>query len=111
MSAPLSLTDLDTAAAELMAAQAHYVEVATETATTKANLEYRRAELLCEGIDGKNAEQREATLRLTLSDEYAELSALENELTRVRCCLERAQVAFTAIRYKVRLLEVLKGVA
>ena len=105
------LCELEAAKDELMAAQAHYTEVGMDTATVKANLEYRRAELICQGIDGKNAEQREAALRLELSEVYAELIGFENELLRVRCRLEVAQTRFTAVRYQVRALEALKEVA
>ena len=40
------LDELSAAKDELMAAQAHYSEAATDTATAKANLDFRRAELL-----------------------------------------------------------------
>ena len=105
------LGELEAARDELMAAQAHYAEAATDTATAKANLEYRRADLIHQGLEGKNAEQREATLRLELSEQYAELAGLENELTRVRCRLEIAQTRFTAVRYQVRAFEALGGAA
>ena len=105
------LNELEAGRDELVAAQAHYSEAATDTATAKANLEYRRAEIICQGLEGKNAEQREAALRLELSEEYAELAGLENELTRVRCRLEIAQVRFTAVRYQVRAFEALGGAA
>ena len=58
-----------------------------------------------------DAEQREAALRLELSEAYAELLQLENEVARVRCRLDCAQVAFTSVGYKVRALEALGGVA
>ena len=105
------LAELKDAKDELMAAQAHFAEAATDTATAKANLDFRRSENIYKGIDGKNAEQREAALRLELSEEYAELAGLENELTRVRCRLEVAQTRFTAVRYQIRALEALGGVA
>ena len=110
MVAPLSLfTELEEAAAELMAAQAHYAEAANDAATAKANLEYKRADLICQGIEGKNAEQREAMLRLALFQDYADLLTVEQEAIRTKCRLERAQTALTVIRYKIRLLEVMKG--
>ena len=105
------LEELETAKDELTAAQAHYVEASSEVVTAKANLEYRKAELLSKGVEGKNAEQRDATLRLKLSGSHAEVNRLELELTRVKGRLEVAQTCFTAVRYKVRALEVLKGVA
>ena len=55
------LEELEVSRDDLMAAQAHYAGAATETATAKANLDYRRAEIICQGIDGKNGEQREAS--------------------------------------------------
>ena len=63
------------------------------------------------GVEGSNAEQREATLRLKLSGSHAELTTLERELTRVKGRLEVAQTCFTTIRYKVRALEALREVA
>lgn len=105
------MAELEAARDELMAAQVHYAEVTNDVATAKANLEFRRAELICHGIDGKNAEQREAMLRLELADEHADLLGLEQELVGVRCRLEVAQTAFTAIRYKVRAIEALREVA
>lgn len=103
------LAELEVAKDELMAAHGHYAEAVNDVATAKARLESRRAELICHGIEGKNAEQREAALRLELSEAYTELAGLEYELMRVRCRLETAQVAFAGIRYKVRLLEVMKA--
>ena len=105
------LAELETAKDELIGTQAHYAEAVSDVATAKVNLEHRRAELICQGIDGKNAEQREAMLRLELSQEHTELAGLEQELVRVRCRLEVAQTAFTAIRYKIRALEALREVA
>ena len=66
--------------------------------------------LICQGTDGMNTEQREAALRLELSEQYNELIELENELTRVRRRLEIAQTRFTAVRYQIRALGAL-GVA
>ena len=111
VSLSLLLDELETARDELVGAQAHYTEVACEVATAKANLEYRKAEMLAEGVEGSNAEQREATLRLKLSGSYAELASLERELTRVKGRLEIAQTCFTAVRYKVRAQEALREVA
>lgn len=105
------MSELEQAAHDLTAAQARYAETVSDVAAAKVNLDYRRAELICRGIDGKNAEQRDAMLRLELGEAYAELAALDHELTRSRCRLERAQTAFTAVRYKVRLLEVMQGAA
>lgn len=65
------LNELEAAKSELVAAQAHYVEASNAVSTAKFNLEFRKAEKLAEGVEGKNAEAREATLRLELAESEA----------------------------------------
>ena len=105
------LTELEGAKSELLAAQAHYTEVSGDVLLAKAKLETAKAEKLSEGVEGRNAEQREATLRLELAEDYAELTTLALELVRVKGRLDLAQTCFTRVRYKVRALEALKEVA
>ena len=117
MNSPLTLTTLtpstqlvpqvfDSACNRLQVAQAHYTEALSTLAEAKCSLEFKRAELLAKGVEGKNAEARDAVLRLKLFDEHAELIGLEVALNEARGELEQARVTWDCLRYKLRLLEV-----
>jgi hypothetical protein len=82
------------------------MEAVNALAEARCSLEFRRAELLHEGVEGKNAEAREASLRLKLFDEHAELLGLEVSLNEAKRELEQAKTAWDCLRYKLRLLEV-----
>lgn len=98
----------DRACDRLQEAQAAYTEATNAVAETKCSLEFKRAELLEKGIDGKNAEAREAALRLKLFDEYTELLGLEVTLNEAKKELEQARIIWDCLRYKLRLIEVQK---
>ena len=117
MTTPLTLTTLtqethlapqvfDRACERLQAAQAHHTEVVNAVAEAKCSLEFKRAELLVKGIEGKNVEAREAVLRLKLFDEHVELLGLEVTLNEARTELEQTRLTWDCLRYKLRLLEV-----
>ena len=99
----------DKACDRLQEAQQTYTDAANDLVSAKCSLEFRRAEALCEGVEGKNAEAREAALRLSLFDEYAELAGREAALNEARGDLEQAKTAWDCLRYKLRLLEVQKN--
>jgi len=99
----------DRACERLQAAQQRHMEALNALAEAKCALEFKRAELLEKGVEGKNAEAREATLRLKLFDEHAELLGLEVSLNEARKELEQARTAWDCLRYKLRLLEVQKA--
>ena len=122
MTTPLTLTTLtqadhlapqtfDRACERLQAAHAHHTQAVNAVAEAKCSLEFKRAELLAEGIEGKNAEAREAVLRIKLFDEHAELIGLEVSLNDARNELEQARLSWDCLRYKLRLLEVQKVLA
>lgn len=119
MTEPLTLTTLtqekylapqvfDHACERLQGAQTHHTEAVNALAEAKCSLEFKRAELLAEGIEGKNVEAREAVVRLKLFDEYAEVLGLEVTLNNARSELEQARITWDCLRYKLRLLEVQK---
>lgn len=99
----------DRACERLQKAQAAYTDAANALAEVKCSVEFKRAELLAEGVEGKNAEAREATLRLKLFDEYTELLGLEVTLNDARKDLEQARITWDCLRHKLRLLEVQKA--
>ena len=116
MNSPLTLTTLtpstqlvpqvfDSACNRLQAAQAHYTEALNTLAEARCSLEFKRAELLAKGVEGKNAEARDAVLRLKLFDEYAELIGLEVTSNEAKGEFEHARLTWDCLRYKLRLLE------
>lgn len=119
MTEPLTLTTLapqkhlapqlfDHACERLQGAHTHHTEALNALAEAKCSLEFKRAELLAQGIEGRNVEAREAALRLKLFDEHAELIGLEVSLNEARSELEQAHLTWDCLRYKLRLLEVQK---
>ena len=117
MTTPLTLTTLtqekhfapqtfDRACERLQAVHAYHTEALNALAKARCSLEFKRAELLDKGISGKNAEAREAALRLKLFDEHAELIGLEVALNEAKKDLEQARLSWDCLRYKLRLLEV-----
>lgn len=111
MSAPLiylAPQAFDRACNRLGDAQRAQTDALNALAEAKCSLEFKRAELLTKGIDGKNVEAREATLRLKLFDEHTEALGLEVTLNEARRDLEAARLTWDCLRYKLRLLEVQK---
>lgn len=117
MNPPLTLTTLtpstqlvphvfDSACNRLQAAQMHHTGALNTLAEARCTLEFKRAELIVEGVEGKNAEARDAVLRLELFDEHAELIGLEVTLNEAKGELEHARTTWDCLRYKLRLLEV-----
>jgi len=92
----------------LQKAQQTYTETLNAVAESRCSLEFKRAERLQKGVEGKNVEPREAKLRLLLFDEHAELLRLEVNLNEAKNELEQARTAWDCLRYKLRLLEVQK---
>ena len=102
----LAPQSFDRAAETLKDAQSRYTDAVNALTEAKCSLEFKRAELLEKGVEGKNAEAREATIRLTLFDAYSELLGLEVTLNDAKRELEQARVTWDCLRYKLRLLEV-----
>ncbi len=97
---------LEDAALDLNDACVKHTGAVVAVNEAKQTLEVERATRLCNGLDGKNAEVREATLRLELADLYTALQEAETALTEARCELDCARVLFDVARYSVRALEV-----
>ena len=96
----------DQACTRLQIAQTRYTNALNTLAEARCSLEFKRAELLVKGVEGKNAEARDAVLRLKLFDEHAEFIGLEVTLNEAKGELEQARVSWDCLRYKLRLLEV-----
>lgn len=111
IAAPLSpqtlCKELQDAAFSLNDAQIQYAGAVVGHSEAKRNLELARASLLCsDTINGKNAEAREAQLRLTLEAEHDALFAAETALTEARCQLDCARLEWDVARYTIRAHEV-----
>jgi len=84
-------------------------EIAQTLSLYKMDFEKSKAQTLLSGeIEGKNAPEREASLRLKLSDGYEILEDLENQKRDADTVLAVARVEWDAMRYQLRLMEVLK---
>lgn len=92
----------------LQTALTRHTDAANSLAEARCSLEFKRAKLLRRGIDGQNAEARDAALRLKLFDEHIELLGLEGTLNEAKQELEQVRLAWDSLRYKLQLLEAQK---
>jgi hypothetical protein len=99
------IKQLQTAALELQDAQASYAGAVVAHAEAKRALEHARAHRLVQGIEGKNAEQRDAILRLELAAEHDALFQAEVALTEARCTLDCTRLDWELARLTVISLE------
>ena len=97
--------ELEDGLCDLIGAQAIHGEAQRELASVKARLEQARAELIVEGVEGSNAEAREAHIRVSLKEVYSEVFCCEDEVARKKVNLEIEQQKWNLLRYKLRALE------
>lgn len=90
---------------EIKKAQEHVLDKSETLERVKAALKDREAELLLNGqIDGKNAEQRAAQLRMHTKAEREAMMALEVELNREKVHLDYSYNRLKALRAIARIL-------
>ena len=106
MAAPSLSHKLETAAHSLNDAKCSHLGAVAAYTEAKRALELAQARLLLDGVTGSNKEQREAVMRLQLSEEHDALALAEDALSEARCALECAQLEWDLARYQVRALEV-----
>ncbi len=75
-----------------------------EQSAARFVLDEAKAQLLVSGIEGKNAEVREAQLRLALAPEHEQLERASVSVSEGRATLECARAGWDCLRYEVRLL-------
>jgi hypothetical protein len=102
---PHSLGRLEASALALQDAHADYAGAVVAHAEAKRALELARAHRLVQGIEGKNAEQRDAILRLDLMAEHDSVFAADTALTEARCTLDCARLDWELARLTVSSLE------
>ena len=101
----LTTTHFGNVSQHLQAARCFYTDAQNELLKAKHTLETHKAERLAEGVEGSNAEQREANLRLELVEELDRVHRLEVALNEARCEVENAKTVWDLQRYRLRLAE------
>lgn len=101
--------DFEDAYARLLGAQHGYTSASDAVAACKAQLETLRAERLASGVEGKNADEREARLRLCLAEPHEKLYQAERLLSLARLELDAARLEWDWLRYRLRAFEVAAG--
>ena len=89
----------------LQGARRIYTDAQNALSHAKHALETRKAERTAVGVEGKNAEQRDAALRLELADDFNNVQQLETFLNDTRCEYENAKTVWDLQRYRLRLAE------
>lgn len=104
MAAPICTSgELHRASEALQDATRHLYAALKEQSAARFALDDARAQLLVSGVDGKNAEAREAQVRLALSAEFERLERASVAVSDCRATLECARAAWDCLRYDVRL--------
>jgi hypothetical protein len=98
--------DFEDAHARLVGALHAFHQASAGLESCRHVLENARALRFAEGIDGKNAEQREAVLRLELRDLHIKLISQEQQLAQAKLELETARLEWDMLRYRLRAYEV-----
>ncbi len=89
---------------KLVAAQERYTTAVNALLGARGQLETKRSALLVEGAEGRNAESRDAAIRVQLNDDYEVQEQREAALNEARSDLEIARLEWDTLRYQVRLL-------
>ena len=97
--------EFEDACAKLLGAQHALHAVADEVANAKQRLEEAKAHKLAAGIEGKNAEQREANLYLCLQSLHRSLLEKEQQLSTAKLEHDMARVEWDCLRYRLRSYE------
>ena len=105
MAAPSLSLELETAAHNLNDAKVHHLGAVVAHAEAKRALELAQARMLCDGVEGKNTEQRQAVMRLELDELHTALAEAEDALGEARCAVECSQLEWDLARYTVRARE------
>lgn len=97
--------DFEDAQAKLMGAQYEVSLTGEQVAGCKYQLDNARACAIAQGVDGKNEAQRDASLRLSLSELHDDLHRLELKLSTARLELSFAQLEWDTLHYRLRAYE------
>ena len=82
---------------------------ASHLGLAKMELDEAKAAALVNGIEGKNAEQRAANLRVMLEDKYNYLSQMQDQYDQEKNEANLAELELTRIQLTIRLMELVKA--
>ncbi|MHC4413304.1 MAG: hypothetical protein ACYSW6_10125 [Planctomycetota bacterium] len=97
--------EVDSAIDQARVAKLAFFSAAHQLAIRNKNLEAAKATAIVNGIEGKNAEQRSANLRILLEDEYNSQALLQQDYDEARHEAELAELELTRIKLTIRLME------
>ena len=97
--------EVDEAIDQLRVARLAAFSAAYQLALGNKELEEYKAVAISTGVEGKNAEQRTANLRLLLKEHYAKLALLQDDYNEARHEAELAELELTRIKLTIRLME------
>jgi chromosome segregation ATPase len=98
-------SDFDRAHGALVSAGDTAASLGLEIMALQHELDIRRADLTAAGLEGKNAEERNANLRVQLGYLYDKLARLELEQAQARGTLDKARLDWDLCRYQLRITE------
>jgi hypothetical protein len=102
-------TEIITVLRECMAAAIKVQhKAAKELALVKISLDLQRNKIIAAGVEGKNTAERDANTELALASETQAFNAAKFELDEANLSVALARLEWDAMRYELRLLEVLK---
>ena len=101
----ITSTDVESAIDQMRVAKLSAFSAAYQLALGNKNLEEHKAVAIVTGVEGKNAEQRSANLRLLLKEHYANLALLQDDYNEARHETELAELELTRVKLTIRLME------
>lgn len=91
----------------LMEAKRVLFEAAESVIVRKIELSDKEAAETAAGLEGKNAEERKATLNILVGPERGLLELAEERERKARHALELQQIALDGLRYRLRIAELM----
>ena len=101
----ITSTDVENAIDQMRVGRLAAFSAAYQLALGNKNLEEHKAVAISTGVEGKNAEQRAANLRLLLGDRYTALDLGQNNYNVARHEAELAELELTRVKLTIRLME------
>jgi hypothetical protein len=97
--------ELNDAIDQVRVAKLSAFSAAYQLALGNKSFEEDKAVTILEGIEGKNAEQRAANLRVILREDFNGQAMLQNDYNEARHEAELAELELTRVKLTIRLIE------
>ncbi len=98
-------SDVDNAIDRLKVVKQVAFDEAYELALANKTLEEHKAVAISTGVEGKNAEQRAANLRLLLKEQFAKQAKIQDDYNEARHETDLAELELTRVKLTIRLME------